>query len=229
MSAARSTLGRMDTTISADGTRIAYETFGSGRPVVIVGGAFSTASDGVPLADALAAPGLHGVTGDRSARGSSGDTAPYAPEREAEDVAAVVDAVGGRAALLGHSSGAVLALLAASRGAQVSHLFLSEPPLGFGKSHLPADLPETLQSLLDEGRPEEVVTIFRPRCSAAPRRSPSLRSHLARSPRRCQLHNSSSCPSPAGIAPILPRRLAWSRSGSARSENDSVSEHGVDV
>lgn len=75
MSAARSTLGRMDTTISADGTRIAYETFGSGRPDVIVGGAFSTASDGVPLADALAAPGLHGVTGDRSARGSSGDTA----------------------------------------------------------------------------------------------------------------------------------------------------------
>ncbi|MEV8359505.1 alpha/beta hydrolase [Microbacterium sp. NPDC076895] len=150
----------MDTTISADGTRIAYETFGSGRPVVIVGGAFSTASDGVPLAEALAALGLHGVTVDRRARGSSGDTAPYAPEREAEDVAAVVDAVGGRAALLGHSSGAVLALLAASRGAQVSHLFLSEPPLGFGHSHVPADLPETLQGLLDEGRREDVVTIF---------------------------------------------------------------------
>lgn len=160
MSAARSTLSRMDTAISADGTRIAYETFGSGQPVVILGGAFSTASDGAPLAEALAALGLQGVTVDRRARGSSGDTAPYAPEREAEDVAAVVDAVGGRAALLGHSSGAVLALLAASRGAPVSHLFLSEPPLGFGHSHVPIDLPERLQSLFDEGRPEEVVTIF---------------------------------------------------------------------
>ncbi|MBD3753214.1 MAG: alpha/beta hydrolase, partial [Micrococcales bacterium] len=49
----------MDTTISADGTRIAYETFGSGQPVVILGGAFSSASDGVPLAEALAALGLH--------------------------------------------------------------------------------------------------------------------------------------------------------------------------
>ncbi len=160
MSTARSTLGRMDTTISADGTRIAYETFGSGQPVVILGGAFSSASDGVPLAEALAALGLHGVTVDRRARGGSGDAAPYAPEREAEDVAAVVDAVGGRAALLGHSSGAVLALLAASRGAQATHLFLSEPPLGFGQSHVATDLPARLQRLLDEGRPEEVVTIF---------------------------------------------------------------------
>lgn len=150
----------METTISADGTRIAYKSFGSGQPVVIIGGAFSTASDGAPLASALADLGLRAITVDRRARGQSGDTSPYAPEREAEDVAAVVDAVGGRAALLGHSSGAVLPLLAASRGAQVTHLFLSEPPLGFGKSHVATDLPERLQSLLDDGRAEDVVTLF---------------------------------------------------------------------
>ena len=45
---------------------------------------------------------------DRRARGESGDTAPYAPEREAEDLATVIDAIGGDAAVVGHSSGAVL-------------------------------------------------------------------------------------------------------------------------
>jgi pimeloyl-ACP methyl ester carboxylesterase len=79
---------------SADGTRIAYRRFGSGRPIVVVGGALSTAEAGGPLAAAFAEAGLQGVTYDRRGRGDSGDTAPYAPEREAEDVRAVIDAVG---------------------------------------------------------------------------------------------------------------------------------------
>src|SRR5881409_379766 len=93
---------------SADGTRIAFSTVGSGHPVLIVGGAFSTAAAGVPLAGALADAGLQGVPLDRRGRGESGDTRPYAPEREAEDLVAIVEAVGGRAAVLGHSSGAIL-------------------------------------------------------------------------------------------------------------------------
>jgi hypothetical protein len=79
---------------SADGTQIAYRCVGSGRPVVIVGGAFATAEAGGPLAAALADAGLQGVTYDRRGRGDSADTAPYAPEREAEDLSAVIDAVG---------------------------------------------------------------------------------------------------------------------------------------
>jgi pimeloyl-ACP methyl ester carboxylesterase len=145
---------------SADGTRIAYHRVGTGTPVVIVGGAFSTAEAGEPLAAALAAEGLQGVTVDRRARAGSGDTAPYAPFREAEDLTAVIGAVGGRAALLGHSSGAVLALYAAGEGAPVSHLFLSEPPFLFGVTEGAATLPDRLQALVDAGAPEDAVTLF---------------------------------------------------------------------
>jgi pimeloyl-ACP methyl ester carboxylesterase len=150
----------MHHTTSADGTRIAFSPAGHGPPVVVVGGAFSTAEAGAPLASALASAGLRGVTVDRRARGGSGDTAPYAPEREAEDLAAVIDAIGGEAVVLGHSSGAVLTLLAAAEGVPVSHLFLSEPPFRFGEAEPAPDLPERLQALVDEGRPEEAVTLF---------------------------------------------------------------------
>jgi len=145
---------------SADGTRIAFARTGTGTPVVIVGGAFSTSAAGEPLAAALAAEGLQGVTVDRRARAESSDTKPYAPFREAEDLAAVIGAVGGRAAVLGHSSGAVLALFAAGEGVPISHLFLSEPPFLFGVSETAATLPDRLQALVDEGRPEEAVPLF---------------------------------------------------------------------
>jgi pimeloyl-ACP methyl ester carboxylesterase len=100
---------------SSDGTRVAYRRFGYGTPVVFVGGALSTAEAAGPLAAAFAEAGLQGVTYDRRGRGDSGDTAPYAPEREAEDLRAVIDAVDGAAVVLGHSSGAVLSLFAAPR------------------------------------------------------------------------------------------------------------------
>lgn len=145
---------------AADGTRIAFTRVGEGEPVVIVGGAFSTSDAGLPLATELAGLGYQGVAYDRRARGGSGDTAPYAPAREAEDLAAVIGAVGGRAAVLGHSSGAVLALLAGGSGAPVSHLFLSEPPFHFGVEPAAEDFPARLQALVDDGHPEDAVTLF---------------------------------------------------------------------
>ena len=150
----------MQQTTSIDGTRIAFDTVGEGTPVVIVGGAFSTAEAGAPLAAALAEAGFQGVTMDRRARGESGDTTPYTPVREAEDLAAVIDAVGGEAAVLGHSSGAVLTLFAAGEGAPITHLFLSEPPFRFGEDEPAPDLAERLQSLVDAGKPHEAVALF---------------------------------------------------------------------
>jgi pimeloyl-ACP methyl ester carboxylesterase len=145
---------------SSDGTRIAYRRFGSGRPVVFVGGALSTAEAADPLAAAFAEAGLQGVTYDRRGRGDSGDTAPYTPEREAEDLRAVIDAVGGAAVVLGHSSGAVLSLFAAAGGVPMTHLFLSEPPLRFRQNEPPADLADGLQALVDQGENEEAVLLF---------------------------------------------------------------------
>ncbi|MCC9145610.1 MULTISPECIES: alpha/beta hydrolase [unclassified Arthrobacter] len=145
---------------SADGTRIAFDLVGHGPPVIIVGGAFSTSDAGAPLADALKDAGFQAVTVDRRARGESSDTSPYSPQREVEDLTAVLNAVGGEAVVLGHSSGAMLALLAAAEGAPISHLFLSEPPFRFGEGEPSADLPDRLQSLVDADNPTDAVTTF---------------------------------------------------------------------
>ncbi len=145
---------------SGDGTLIAFQQVGDGVPVVIVGGAFSTAEAGAPLAAALATAGLRGVTVDRRARGNSGDTRPYLPVREAEDLTAVINAIGGEAAVIGHSSGAILALYAAAQGVPMKHLFLSEPPFRFGEGDPSADLPERLQALIDDGHADEAVVLF---------------------------------------------------------------------
>jgi len=150
----------MQLTTSADGTRIAFNTMGTGAPVIIVGGALSTAEAGAPVAAALAEAGFQGVTMDRRARGASGDTLPYAPVREAEDLAAVIDEIGGGVAVLGHSSGAILALIAVAGGVSTTHLFLSEPPFRFGEAEPAADVPERIQALVDAGRPDEAVTLF---------------------------------------------------------------------
>jgi hypothetical protein len=72
----------------------------------------------------------------------------------------VIDAVGGDAAVFGHSAGAVLALFAAGEGVPMSRLFLSEPPLRFGVDEPPPDLAERLQALVDAGSGEEAITLF---------------------------------------------------------------------
>ena len=150
----------MNTVTSADGTPIAYDQTGDGPVVVIVNGAMSTAADAAGLADALTDAGFRAVTWDRRARGSSGDVRDSTPEREVEDLAAVISASGGEAAVLGHSSGAVLALFAASRRVPVRALFLSEPPLRFGVDEPADDLAERLQALVDDGRPDEAIVTF---------------------------------------------------------------------
>jgi pimeloyl-ACP methyl ester carboxylesterase len=150
----------METTTSADGTTIAYEQVGDGLPVVIVGGAFSVASDGSAIAAALADAGFRTVTVDRRGRGESGDRRGSRPEDEANDLAAVIAAIGGEAIVLGHSSGAVLALYAASRGVPITALFLSEPPFRFGVDEPDPQLAERLQQLVDEGKPEDAVVTF---------------------------------------------------------------------
>ena len=52
---------------------------------------------------------------DRRGRGDSTNTQPYSPEREIEDIEALIDEAGGSAYLYGHSSGAALVLEAATR------------------------------------------------------------------------------------------------------------------
>jgi pimeloyl-ACP methyl ester carboxylesterase len=115
---------------SHDGTTIAYDEEGGGRPLIIVDGALSTrAGESKAELVALLAPHFTVYTYDRRGRGDSGDTAPYAVEREIEDVDALTDRAGGAAFLFGHSSGGCLALEAARvLGAKVAKVAVYEAP-----------------------------------------------------------------------------------------------------
>nr|WP_269810072.1 alpha/beta hydrolase [Kineosporia rhizophila] len=146
------------TTKSADGTTTAFDVYApesaEGPVVVVIGGASAQRLDGTGLAQALAAEGCLGVVYDRRGRGDSTDTAPYAVQREVEDIEAVIEAVrpGGRAVLAGFSSGAALALQATAAGAPVSGVAPFEPPYRLADSPpLPADYTTTLERLTAAG------------------------------------------------------------------------------
>src|SRR3989442_7337016 len=117
----------MTKVLSKDGTDIAFEQFGEGQPLILIVGAFNDRSTGAPLAAQLA-PHFSVFTYDRRGRGESGDTAPYAVEREIEDLAALIAEAGGAAAVFGYSSGANLALQAAASGLPITKLALYEAP-----------------------------------------------------------------------------------------------------
>ena len=115
---------------SKDGTRIAYEALGVGPPLILVDGALCYRASGPsrPLAEQLKDRFTVYIY-DRRGRGESGNTLPYAPEREVEDIEALIAAAGGSALLYGISSGGVLALEAANRSNGVTGLFVYEAPL----------------------------------------------------------------------------------------------------
>jgi pimeloyl-ACP methyl ester carboxylesterase len=148
----------MSTVTSPDGTVIDYDRYGDGPAVIFIGGAATyRAIDEATTQTAkrLAAEGFTTIDYDRRGRGRSGDTPPWALAREVEDVAALITAVGGAAALCSNSSGADVALADASAGFGVTALALYEPPFFAGLSfttHLAA-----LRSLLADGENEEAM------------------------------------------------------------------------
>ncbi|NEA35735.1 alpha/beta fold hydrolase [Streptomyces sp. SID13031] len=117
---------------SADGTTIGYDRLSDDGPaLVLVGGGLDDGAENVPLGDWLAAT-FAVVNYRRRGRGDSGDTAPYAVEREVEDLAAVIDAVGGRAHVFAASSGGALALEAAAAGVPIDRIATHEVPYLLG-------------------------------------------------------------------------------------------------
>lgn len=148
-------------TISRDGTSLAYARSGDGPTVILVSGALSTGAAMEPLAARLA-DRCGAVPYDRRGRGASGDTAPFSVAREVEDLAALIDALGGSAALYGHSSGGALALEAAASGLPVTEVAVYEPPFavheGDGKER--AEYTVRLTELLAQGRNGDAVALF---------------------------------------------------------------------
>ena len=119
----------MTRVVSKDGTSIGFERTGRGPALILVDGAMCRMAFGpsAKLAKVLASH-FTVYRYDRRGRGESGDTGPYAPEREVDDIAALIAHAGGSASLLGLSSGGALALHAAAAGLAVDKVIAYEPP-----------------------------------------------------------------------------------------------------
>jgi len=156
----------MSTVTSADGTTIAFTRAGQGPPLILVDGALCSRSFGpMPKLAAQLAPHFTVYTYDRRGRGASGDTPPYAPDREIDDIealAAVAGETGGPVFLHGTSSGAGLALEAAKRIPAIAKLSVYEPPfiVDGSRSPIPDGYLAELSRLVAGGRRGDAVKTF---------------------------------------------------------------------
>lgn len=147
---------------SQDGTRIAYDTFGKGPALILVNGAFAARASNTELAQLLAAH-FTVYSYDRRGRGDSGDTQPYSVNREIEDIEALIEEAGGSAYVYGKSSGACLALEAASSlGGRVARLAVYEAPYSEaeGAANEWKEFRSQLDELLAADRRADAVTFF---------------------------------------------------------------------
>jgi pimeloyl-ACP methyl ester carboxylesterase len=154
----------MDSVRSKDGTTIVFDKQGDGAAVILVDGAMGTRSSGSkPELARLLAQQFTVYSYDRRGRGDSGDTKPYAVEREIEDIDALLDEAGGSAFLFGHSSGACLALDATVRlDHKVKKLAMYEAPYNDDPEAQKAwgEYIKNLSEALASGRRGDAVALF---------------------------------------------------------------------
>jgi len=153
----------MKTAFSKDGTAIAFDQSGKGPPIILVDGALCYRAFGPSTAvAALLASNFTVFTYDRRGRGDSRDTAPYAPEREVEDIETLMKEAGGSAFVFGVSSGAALALEAANRLPGIQKLALYEAPfiVDDSRSPIPEDYLARLNGLVSADRRADAVRLF---------------------------------------------------------------------
>lgn len=154
----------MQTVTSKDGTTIAFDKVGSGPAVILVNGAIAYRAFDPSLAQLAELLGQHFTVYnyDRRGRGDSGDTTPFAKEREIEDLQALIEDAGGRAEVFGISSGGVLSLDAAAVTSGITRVVVYEPALIVDDSRrpVPADYAEHLTTLAAEGKRDEAVEYF---------------------------------------------------------------------
>lgn len=152
-------MSRIERFASPDGTAVACHVAGSGPPLVLVHGTSADHTRWLPVIDALS-DRFTTYAMDRRGRGASADADAYSIEREFDDVAAVIDAIGGDVDVLGHSYGAVCSLEATLLTPRVRRLVLYEPPLPIGIEIYPPGLIERLGQLLAADDREGVVATF---------------------------------------------------------------------
>ena len=184
---------------SRDGTAIRCAESGKGPPLLLVHGttADHTRWDGISshLQEHFTVYAM-----DRRGRGGSSDAAEYHLGREAEDVAAVVEAIGEPVSLLGHSYGAVCCLEAALLTTLVERMVLYEPPIPTGVPMYPPGFPDQMQELIDSGNGEAALEMFFKEVVTMP-------DHEFEEYRKLPIWETR-----VALAPTIPRELAIDRS-----------------
>jgi pimeloyl-ACP methyl ester carboxylesterase len=151
----------MSTVTSKDGTSIAYERMGSGPAVILVGGGLDDGSENAPLVPALGER-FTVLNYARRGRGESGDTPPYAVQREIEDLDALIAEAGGSAHLYGVSSGGALALEAAAAVSAIDRIAVYDVPYNVADDWPPrwAEYRRRLGEALAGDRRGDAVELF---------------------------------------------------------------------
>ena len=145
---------------SADGTRIGCEVIGAGPPLLAIHGTTADRGRWAAVRDALAERfRLHLM--DRRGRGSSAEEAPgeYSIECEAQDIRALVAAIGEPVALLVHSYGATCALAAATDCPGIARMLAYEPAFGVSEDFPVAAVGE-MEAALERGDREAALEAF---------------------------------------------------------------------
>ncbi len=143
---------------SKDGTLIALECAGAGPTLILVHGGIGDRTRWTPMFPLLSSH-FTVCAMDRRGHGLSADSKDYGLQKEAEDVAAVVDSRPGPVFVLGHSYGGVAALEATFLTGRISKLILYEPPLQDPVDHNLA-VTRKMERMIKEGAREQAVITF---------------------------------------------------------------------
>lgn len=143
---------------SKDGTLIAVECAGAGPTLIMVHGGIGDRTRWTPMFPLLSSH-FTVCAMDRRGHGVSGDSPDYSLQKEAEDVASVVDSRPGTVFVLGHSYGGVSALEATFFTNRISKLILYEPPLQEPVDHNLA-VARKMERMIKEGAREQAVVTF---------------------------------------------------------------------
>ncbi len=146
-------------TRSADGTEISCDVLGAGAPLVLVHGT----GDDAPVFDRVR-DGLAGhfqiYVMHRRGRGKSGDNQAYEMAREVDDIVSVIDGIGGKVNLFGHSYGGSCSLEAARRTSHLRAMMIYEPPNIQVHDPRRTEIVDRLVAFIDQGERDAVVRLF---------------------------------------------------------------------
>lgn len=148
---------------SQDGVPISVQKTGSGPALLLIHGALLNGSIAWGLVTPQLAQHFTVYAMDRRGRGPSGDAKTYSIANEADDIAAVVNAIGGAVIVLSHSYGALASIAALDQLKNVSHLILYEPPITAdgARPDSPAVLAKLDQAMAANDREQLVITFLR--------------------------------------------------------------------